>query len=226
LAPIGNIVIDTANERGTPVADAVRITRQKSFTEDRQPDDQALARRIATGDQGAWEAFYAQYSPWVYRFAYHHLAGHRADAEDLTSEILITAARSITGYNAARGAIDVWLLGIARHCLARFCRTRRMQVPLVPQIKDGHGEIEEPFDETTLTSTLVKDTVNRTLASLPARQAEILIGKYIRGYSVDELAQAGGLSAKAVESLLTRARVAFRAAFRALDGGGRGKQNE
>ena len=44
----------------------------------------------------------------------------------------------------------------------------------------------------------------------------ILREKYVEGYSVEELARLHGTSAKAVESLLSRARGAFRSAFKAL----------
>jgi RNA polymerase sigma-70 factor (ECF subfamily) len=67
----------------------------------------------------------------------------------------------------------------------------------------------------------VKDTVGRALASLSERQATASIVKYVEGYTTDELAEKMGSSPKATESLLVRARAAFRSAFNALaDSGG------
>jgi RNA polymerase sigma-70 factor (ECF subfamily) len=48
---------------------------------------------------------------------------------------------------------------------------------------------------------------------LPARYEAVLRAKYLDGRSVADVAAAHGETAKAVESLLTRAREAFRQAY-------------
>jgi RNA polymerase sigma-70 factor (ECF subfamily) len=180
----------------------------------------AISRRIAAGDVAAWEAFFEQYSPWAYRFAYCHLDGNRADAEDLCSDILLTAARSIGRFDSKRGTLDVWLLGLARNRLARFCRRRRRRVPFVAHPEGRDGAVPDP--DPVADSAVERDLVNRALASLPQRQAAVLVGKYVSGHTVQEMAQSMDSTPKAIESLLSRARAAFRCAFSALlkDGSG------
>jgi RNA polymerase sigma-70 factor (ECF subfamily) len=199
-----------------------RLTPELAQSEWPQQRDADLARRIARGDLLAWEAFFHQYAPWAYRFAYHHLSANQADAEDLCSEIMMAAARAIGGYNPGRGSLDVWLLGVARHRLARFCRRRRIETPVVPNLNgdepdDGFVAVDRQMD-----NALEREMVNRALASLPERQAAVLVGKYVSGHSVGELAGQMDSTPKAIESLLSRARAAFRAAFSALlaDGSG------
>jgi len=131
--------------------------------------DEAMARRIAAGDADAWDMFFDRFSPWAYRFACRHLDGNRADAEDLYSDILMTAAKSMSSFDPAGGAHT-------------------------------------------------KDAVNRALACLPERQASLLIGKYVEGYTTDELARWADMTPKAVESALARARGAFRSVFTRLMG--------
>ena len=58
--------------------------------------------------------------------------------------------------------------------------------------------------------------VNATMAQLPPHYREALEAKYVKGTSVRDLAAALGLTEKAVESQLVRARKAFRATFTAL----------
>ena len=54
---------------------------------------------------------------------------------------------------------------------------------------------------------------------LPARYGDVLEWKYIQGLTMHEIAERlGGRSVKAIESLLTRARDAFREGFAALSG--------
>lgn len=185
-------------------------------------DDAIVARRIAAGDTAAWEGFFGRYAPWAYRFAYHHLDGNHADAQDLCSDIMMAAARSIGRYDGRRGTLDVWLLGLARHRLARFCRRRRIEEPLVPDVGEADIQAIDPVAGRAADEALERAVVNRALVSLPERQAAVLIGKYVAGHTVEELAAQMKSTPKAVESLLSRARAAFRSAFSALlrDGSG------
>ncbi len=178
-------------------------------------NDAVLARQIAGGDTDAWDRFFARYAPWVYRFAYRHLAGNAADAEDVCSEIMLTAAAGIAGFDARRGDLDGWMCGIARHGLSRWCRRRHVELPLLPALTESTSA-PETISCCFPDSIAVRDLVNRALASLPERQATALVGKYIEGCTTDELARRMQSSAKAVESLLVRARTAFRASFSTL----------
>lgn len=180
--------------------------------------DGAMARRIAAGDVDAWDRFFDRFSPWAYRFAYRHLDGNRADAEDLCSDILLMAARSIGKFDESRGDLDVWVHGLARHRLSHFCRAHRIDLPLIPEIVDQSINSETP-SSSLADQAQARDVVNRALACLPERQAAALVGKYVEGYTTDELAAQSQSSPKAIESLLVRARTAFRSAFtRLLDG--------
>jgi RNA polymerase sigma-70 factor (ECF subfamily) len=61
-----------------------------------------------------------------------------------------------------------------------------------------------------------REMVNTTMAQLPSHYREALEAKYVAGKTVRDMAVAGRMSEKAVESQLTRAREAFRATFAAL----------
>lgn len=187
---------------------------------------EALARMIAAGDTDAWDRFFDRYSPWVYRFAYAHLSGNRADAEDLCSDIMLTAAKSIGKFDPKRGELDQWVHGVARHRLARFCRSRRIELPLISDLVDQSSD-SESTSISLADQVHARDVVNRALACLPERQAAALVAKYVEGYTTDELARQAQSSPKAIESLLVRARAAFRSAFnRLLDGSPGGTHRE
>jgi RNA polymerase sigma-70 factor (ECF subfamily) len=61
--------------------------------------------------------------------------------------------------------------------------------------------------------------VQVVLDRLPERYGDALEWKYIDGLSVAEIAERLGVATKAAESVLTRARDAFRDAFRSAYGG-------
>jgi RNA polymerase sigma-70 factor (ECF subfamily) len=60
--------------------------------------------------------------------------------------------------------------------------------------------------------------VQITLDALPGRYGDVLEWKYIQGLAVAEIAVRLESTPKAVESMLTRARAAFREGFSALGG--------
>jgi RNA polymerase sigma-70 factor (ECF subfamily) len=193
-----------------------------SFESAEQRDtDVDLVRAMSDGEPDAWDRFFERFLPWAYRFAYYHLRENRADAEDLSSDILLTAARSIKKYNATRGCLDIWLLGIARHRLAHYCRRRRIELPLTPEVIDSFSSDHSAgeFENTVL----AQEQVYCILASLPERQSSVLIGRYLEGYSTEELARDMKSTPKAIEMLLRRARSAFR---KALDAVTEGDDNE
>ncbi|MHB0997946.1 MAG: RNA polymerase sigma factor [Armatimonadota bacterium] len=180
--------------------------------------DQALVKAMSDGDRNAWNSFFDRFSGWTYRFAYYHLNRNHADAEDLCSDILLAAVRDIKKYDATRGSLDVWLLGIARHRLSRFCRRRHKDISLTPEItvKDIDGMLQVNGLEDQV---LMREDVHSVLASLPERQATALIGKYVEGYSTEELARIMGTSPKAVEMLIRRGKSMCKAALNAMTGG-------
>ena len=74
--------------------------------------------------------------------------------------------------------------------------------------------VEDP--EAALDRVRLAEFVQRVLDHLPSHYADALEWKYIDEASVNEIGNRLSLGTKAAESLLTRARAAFRDAFRTL----------
>ena len=70
----------------------------------------------------------------------------------------------------------------------------------------------------TLEREETHDLVGAALASLPPKYQDVLVDKYVHSLPVAQMARGRKKSPKAVESLLTRARVAFRRTFELLAG--------
>lgn len=198
----------------------ISLGKRKVFagTEEPEEQDQVMANAMAEGDHDAWNRFFDRFSSWTYRFAYYHLNRNHADAEDLCSDIMLTAAREIRKFDITRGNLDVWLLGIARHRLSRFCRRRHKDLSLTPEItlKDIDGMLQANGLEDQV---LMREDIHRMLADLPERQATALIGKYVEGYSTEELARIMDTSPKAVEMLIRRGKAMCKTALNAMTGG-------
>ena len=101
---------------------------------------------------------------------------------------------------------------------------KRREVALlddVPEIRAAldllaAGESRDP--ETLMRRAELGALVQSTLDHLPGRYGDVLEWKYILELSVDEIADRLGIGYKAAESLLSRARAAFREGFAAIAG--------
>src|SRR5262245_55688171 len=78
------------------------------------PVDLALARRLIAGDQAAFEQFFADYFPRVYRFARARLDGNDDAAEEVVQTTLIKALAKIHTYRG-EAALLTWLCTFCRH---------------------------------------------------------------------------------------------------------------
>ena len=80
-----------------------------------------------------------------------------------------------------------------------------------PLSKSSQRSRDDPDSE--LQRRELSRTVQLTLDHLPGRFADVLEWKYLQELSVSEIAERLGVGYKAAESVLTRARAAFREGF-------------
>jgi RNA polymerase sigma-70 factor, ECF subfamily len=188
--------------------------------------DLDLARRILAGDESASEAFFADYFPRLYRFARRRLEGDEQAVEDVVQSTLIRAVRKLHTYRG-EAALFTWLCTLCRREIsARLQHSRRStEVSLVEDHPATRIALEaaaslagsgDPECETGRRE--LSQLVQVTLDHLPGRYGQVLEWRYIQGLSVDEIAHRLGVGYKATESLLSRARQAFRDAFSLVAG--------
>ena len=186
-------------------------------------DDTHLIQRMRSGDERAFDEFFDAYFPRLFRFAVRRL-GNEDAAEDVVQAALVIAMRKIGSWRG-EAALFTWLCTICRRELSAYWeRTGRQPVTLpLDDHPDIRAQIESlahaglgPYGE--LERHDLSDRVRVTLDHLPRPYGDVLSWKYIAGLSVVEIAERLGSTAKAAESMLTRARVAFRDGFRTLAG--------
>jgi len=182
--------------------------------------DLDLARRLRTADESAFEEFFAEYFPRLYRFVRVRLGGDDDGAEDVAQATLIKALAKIDTYRG-EAALFTWLCSFCRREIsAWFERTdRTARVALVddsPEIRavlDAVAALSGDDPEEECQRQEMSRLVHVTLDLLPGRYGEALAWKYLDGTPVEEIGRRLGVGYKAAESLLTRARQAFREAF-------------
>lgn len=181
-------------------------------------DDLQLVQRMIDGDERAFERFADDYIPVLYRFVSRRLGGDR----ELTREIVQTTVCKVMGKLASfRGesTLVTWLCACCRNEIAgHFRRKARPYQEVDLELEDmpspGGPEHRALQRERARLVHEVLDTV-------PPRYGKALEWKYLEKVSVREIAKRLGVGPKAAESLLTRARVAFRKRYEALVSEGR-----
>lgn len=185
--------------------------------------DKGLVRRMLAGDERAFDEFFDRHFPGLYRFALTRL---RRDADAAEEIAQATMCKAITKLGTYRGeaALFTWLCTFCRHEISAYFRRNRIasrQVDLIeetPEVRaalESLGETSES-PESALDRAEVGRLVQVALDQLPPHYGNALEWKYLEGLPVKEIAGRLELSPKAAESLLTRAREAFRDAFTAL----------
>ena len=171
-------------------------------------DDATLLRRMAEGDEQALGAFYDRWSALVHGVVLRILR-QRADVEDTVEEVFWQAWRQAERYEASRGAVQTWLLTIARsRALDRVRALKRLrEEPLegdsgevvAQQAAEGDASVDAEAAER-------RRIVIAALAELPAEQREALELGYFSGLSQSEIAERLG---QPLGTIKTRMRLAM-----------------
>ena len=185
--------------------------------------DLELVRQMLAGDEAAFERFFDVSYPALYRFALVRLEFDRDAAADVAQGAICKAIGKLRTFRG-EAALLTWLCTFCRHELYAFHRKNpgRFEIALIedePEIRAALESLRAAAAEdldARLDRQKAASIVQRVLDHLPAHYADALEWKYIEEISVQEIGMRLGLGEKAAESLLTRARGAFREAFQAL----------
>lgn len=147
-------------------------------------------------------AIYDRALPQVYGYAVRR-CGVAALAEDLTSETFMAAATALRNGTATEISVG-WLIGTVRHKMIDHWRRTERQRTVLRLIADDDIQ-SDPNDEPISTTH-----THEVLEQLSAEHRSALTLRYIDGLPVGEVAEILERSVHATESLLQRAKTAFR----------------
>ncbi len=186
--------------------------------------DLDLAKRVAVGDEMAFREFFQAYFPRLYRFALAR-NGDAAFAEE-TAQATLCKVMGKLGQYRGEASLFTWLCQICRNEMSAHFRRANTDparhVPLeetdilraaLESLSSGMDD-PEVFSRGQETARLVQVVLDH----LPANYCRVLELKYLAGDRVSAIAGVLGVSEKAAESMLSRARIAFKDAFVMLYG--------
>ena len=176
---------------------------------------------MGAGDERAFDEYFDAYFGGLYRFALARLGCDEEAAREAATAALARGAFKIASFRG-EAALFTWLCTICRREILSQLR-RRGRLGQAVELREEAVEVRAALEslasepppgsaEAARRADLVR-AVQVTLDALPRRYGDALEWKYVLGLSVDEIAARLGLGLKAAESLLGRARQAFREGF-------------
>jgi len=179
--------------------------------------DEEWMDAVCRGDRRAYQSLVHRHSKAISHYAYR-LLGSAADAEDVTQETFLRLWVNAHKWRPEKARLTTWLHRIAHNlCVDTQRRQSRSQNEPDEQQLDGslsREDADSSEDNEQLSSAATTDhqlrLLRRALGELPENQRSALALCTMSGFSNREAAAIMGLSLKALESALARARRALR----------------
>ena len=185
-------------------------------SDDRVVREEMLRREVLSGNEQAWRTWYGETFDGLYQYVLWRCGGRRDWADEIVQETWLLAVRRVRRFAPGRGSFSAWVRGIAANVMRNFFRRQKRLMNLkqsavnAAEQSAGVGALRRNGER--------EDQVAAVLAELPDRHEAVLRAKYLDGMSVAEIAASWSATPKAVESLLTRAREAFRELYERIRG--------
>jgi len=171
---------------------AASVSRQMARRDERAVErlaDEELMVLVGEKDPSAFAVFYDRHGGAAFSLA-HRIVGDRTAAEDVTQEAFLSIWRSSARFDAARGSVRSWTLGIVRN--RAIDALRRLAGPAPKLDLDDEALIEgRPAEERTDSEVIRRDVADRVrgaLGALPQEQSQVIALAYFGGFSHSEIA--------------------------------------
>jgi len=169
-------------------------------------EDRRVARGLLRGDKRVLREFYKEY--------YSRLVGvlvrkvrTREDAEEIAQDVFISFLEALPVFGF-RSSLWTFMRSIARHEVADYYRKlyAKRAIKYVPFV-------DQVYEEPLLSDKETQEWFYAALGKIKPKERQLVEWKYEQKLSVKEIAAKLGLSIKAAESRLFRARQAFQVAY-------------
>ncbi len=172
--------------------------------------EQRVWPKIAAGDAEVWRRFMDSQIRVLFG-VFMRRWPNPALAEELVQKTLFDAVRGRRTYAPAKGSPEQWIVGIARNDIRLEIRRRASQPTVNGDISSYLEAIDtQPLPDEVLEHTETEKMVRFVLDRLSKRERTALTAKYVEGLSAEAIGERMNTTAKAVHSLLHRAKLSFR----------------
>jgi RNA polymerase sigma-70 factor (ECF subfamily) len=153
-------------------------------------DDHQLLARVSDQEPNALDALYSRYASAVYSLAMFMLKDTGL-AEEATQDIFLNIWLKSGSFKPDRGQPKTWIMSVAHHRIIDLIRSRRRTTAIT--VSSDSEDLERipaanlPIDE-QVERKLERERIQKSLATLPEAQREVIRMAYFDGYSQSEIA--------------------------------------
>ena len=172
-------------------------------------DDGALiVRRFLAGEERAFDELVVRYQPYVYNVCLQML-DNPSDAEDTAQNVFVAVYRALPRFRM-QSKVSTWIYRIAVNQCISWRRGRREELPIEIEISDSAPDFEDAEK---------RREIGHLLQKLAPHYRAVLVLKYYRELSYEEIADILAWSPDKVKCYLHRARNIFKKLYQAEHGG-------
>lgn len=144
-----------------------------------------LLQAAARGDHGAFDLAVTQLSGPIYDTV-RALVRDRAQAEEVTQEVLFEMWRQVTRYDPAKGSATAWALTIARR--RAIDRVRSTAATSARERRNAVAEVSWDQVSEALDQTLDREELHHCLDRLSSLQLQAIVLAFYGGHTYPEIA--------------------------------------
>ena len=173
------------------------------------PSDNELVQKVREGDEKAFTDLYRRHQGSVYRYAMQ-MSGTPETAEEVAQEVFMTLIQGNFKFDAARGSLVGYLIGIARN---QLFRRNEHNVVMIPFEDNEHGVASSPPDAlispadplAELAATQALEALRKGLLGLPGHYREVVVLCDLEEMTYAQAAAVLGCAVGTIRSRLHRA---------------------
>ena len=140
------------------------------------------------GEQFSKEQIYKDYKDKVFAYIRNHV-NSIADAEDLCEDVFVKIFEKIDTYDESKSRLSTWIYSVTSNTVIDFYRTNHISSEIPEDLSDEKSSIEEDYlDQENL------EALAGALRELPQEQMDIIVLRYYKGYTLQEVAEKMSLS--------------------------------
>ena len=134
------------------------------------------------------EEIYKEYHDKVFAYVRKHV-NNIADAEDLCEDVFVKIYSKIDTFDSKKASLSTWIYAMTSNTVIDFYRTNHIHSEIPEDLAEDKSLIE---DEVLNGESL--ELLAKALKSLPREQMDIIVLRYYKGLTLQEVAEQVGLS--------------------------------
>ena len=165
-------------------------------------DDMELVKHAQAGNMAAVAELYDRHRPRIFRYIRFKVADTQM-AQDLTGEVFLRMVDNLPGFRPMEVPFTAWLYRIAQNLVIKE-RQKEFRQPAVPLVYAQEVSRQRDNPAHLVEKQLEMEWVLDGLHKIDENQREVIILRFVAGFSLKEVAEMLGKTVAAVKTLQHR----------------------